>query len=323
MWRIIASLWMVVLLGGCYPAPVCCGRFGKIVDAETGEPLVGAEVTWAATSDEVLAGRSYSDYLAEFGRTIGFTTETGGIVVPFCGQSQPLDLVNLRFTTVNDLTLLGVADGERSCMVAVRTETFSEGQQLPRILEVESPGLEVSLSGWLCQSDPTVDDLIPPEEREGNSRVTLMLVLRSDDASPPNIDEVYWPSEPPGEVVSGVPVEFATMSAAELGDRSPDDYLDEFGRVIGRTDSDGQIDVQVHTVVPAYSQCGRGLVDDRWLVRVQVGEDHYTVEMQPEGAPETSRFFHFTSAVFQNPDHNLTVYTPYADCLNEHAPWLR
>jgi hypothetical protein len=133
------------------------------------------------------------------------------------------------------------------------------------------------------------------------------------------IEDVYWPNEPEGDLVAHALVEFVTTTREALGDRTADDYLNEFGRAIGWTDFQGQKKIYVHTEVPAYAQCGLGFVNEIWLMRVAYGGSWHTVMMEPPEGAGPARFHDFTGRAFESEDGAITVYTPYADCLMEHG----
>lgn len=269
-----------LMLVGCQ-RPLCCGKGAGVTDAGTGEPVIDAGVEWVATNSSKLGNSSYDDYLDDHGRPIGRTDEYGGILIPVCGQSEALDFVNSRFTTSNDITLLRITDGDHSEVVVVRTERESVGQGLPEILSIESTIFGVTVSGVLCQSDSSVDELIPPYRRSGNSTVTIDIWQRPLDAPPPYDGELFFPNEPPGHAVSDAPVEFATATREELDVRSADQILDESGDRVGKTNSRGTIDLQVFTDVPPYDLCHYGIVAEVWIVRVEIDGQPHTVVMKP------------------------------------------
>lgn len=313
------ALPLSTLLAGC-KGSLCCGMFADVADADTGEPVADAEMEWVATNSSKLGSKSYEQYLNDHGRPIGRTTEHGGFLLPVCGQSEPLDFVNSIFTTVNDLILLRFTYGDRSEIVVLHTEKEFRGQGLPGILSVESEGIALDVYGHICSSDSSIDQLLPPSRRTGNSSVWLGIRQRPPVAAPPSEDEAGLPNEPPADAVIGAPVTFATASAAELAERTPDQILDDSGKSVGKTDEFGQVVVQVFTDAAAYETCDAGTVAERWIVRVEIDGQPHTVVLKPADELPPARFYEFRSSrPYESEDGSIAIQMTGEDCLNACA----
>ncbi len=311
---------LLMLLAGCNESRLCCGLFMQITEKESDIPVTGADIEWIAIDEAELNSRDYGSVLDAEGRQIGTTDDAGGILMPFCGKAIARDFVNADFSPNHDLVLLRIRQStpEASGIAALRFDNQNpQNLWTIRTFSVESDTLNVANRGILCQGDHSVDELIPPNERSGMSRVTFLFVRRPSDAAPASIDDVYADDEFPGDPLGSARVEFATASQADLVGLTADEYLNQFGRSVGHTNGCGYIDVRVQTVVPPYVQCESGTVDRVWLFRIEGGADTGTIVLRPVADDREARFHDFSGSAFETEDRLVTIYSPFADCLCE------
>lgn len=128
---------------GC-STQLCCGRSLSFVDKETGEPIVGASIEWAATTTAELAERSPEEFLDESSVDIGATDDSGELWVPVCGRALATSFNTFIFNTEGNLLLLRLQSPERTDIVSIRTERQYSGlTDAPAFLEITSDGLDI------------------------------------------------------------------------------------------------------------------------------------------------------------------------------------
>jgi hypothetical protein len=279
-------------LASCDPTEDFAYMFLSATDPETGDPVVGASVEYVPVTEEMLSGMSGDEYLDEHGRSAGATDERGEFEI-WTRAIFTTRLLERSSFLENQCLIRIVVDGQPETLVLRSNRPPSETGFFSWLgAEATGERVLVRLSG--VDNTNGVDAPIPSHERSGWSRRTLEIVATAT-----------------GQPVSGTQVDFVTVPDETIQDRSPEDYIAEHGFTEGRTNRLGQVEVRVFTTIPAYRSCGFSLVDDQWIVRVDLGDRLETVVLRESRNVGPASLF----SVDEGVGESLTITTPFGDCF--------
>lgn len=258
-------------------------------EPESDQRIVNAPVEYVTATEADVGSMNPEAYLDLHARSAGMTDDRGECMIwiqalesgPIWDRSGQMD---------DHLLIRTVVDGVAETLV-VKSGT---GSGFLRWAGAESVGERVAVRAEFVDFSGGVDGPIPTQERSGLSRVTLEIVDTET-----------------GDPIVGAEVEFLTVSNSGIGDVDPDDYIDDHGTRVGRTNGVGMLDVRVITRIAAHRSCNHGIVDDLWIVRVDLGDRQETVVLRDPGALGMSRFFGFEQGI----GDTLTITTPFGECF--------
>jgi len=280
-------------LASCGPTEDFAYMSLAATDPENGDPIVGASIEYVPVTEQMLGDMSADEYLDEHGRSAGITNEHGEFQIWIRAIFTRRLLERSSFLE-NQWLIRIVVDGQPETLV-LRSDRSPSETGFFSWVGAEATAERTVVRVRTIDNTNGIDGPIPSVERTGWSRITLQIVETTT-----------------GDPTTGAEVEFVTVSDEAIGDRGADDYIEEHGSSVGRTNGAGRLDVQLFTTIPPYRSCGFGIVDDQWIVRVDLGGRLETVVLRDtyhDVGPATL----FT--VDEGVGDTLTITTPFGDCF--------